>query len=211
VRPRKKDSTSWTASSGFPSTTSVPVALLPISSLNPAQKKSPKTKRHPYTLWKKGNDRASAVPRHSLAEAAGTLQPAAITTPENSHLRQFAQAYEFLTERSGFFRRGFPTIGFALRGNPRGADHGGTSMQGGLKGSVEPVHLQCAVCGCRGELFDLSGRKEKYCLECSADVATSILLTTEIDAATCSGEETAGLVSEFVQLSRRLLARAQLQ
>ncbi|MGB7729292.1 MAG: hypothetical protein WBL50_14770 [Candidatus Acidiferrum sp.] len=60
-------------------------------------------------------------------------------------------------------------------------------------------------------MFDLPGRKEKYCLECSADVATSILLTTEIDAATSSGEETAGLVSEFVLLSRRLLARAQLQ
>jgi hypothetical protein len=84
-------------------------------------------------------------------------------------------------------------------------------MRCGPKGSAEPSHLQCEVCGHRGELFDLPGRKEKYCLECSADVATSILLTTEIDAATSSGEETAGLVSEFVQLGRRLLARAQLQ
>jgi hypothetical protein len=86
-------------------------------------------------------------------------------------------------------------------------------MRCGPKGSAEsePCLLQCHVCGRRAELFELPGRKEKYCLECSADVATSILLTTEIDAATSSGEETAGLVVEFVQLSRRLLARAQLQ
>ncbi len=84
-------------------------------------------------------------------------------------------------------------------------------MRCGPRGTTEPSHLQCEVCGRRGELFDLPGRKEKYCLECSADVATSILLTTEIDAATSSGEETAGLVSDFVQLSRRLLARAQFE
>jgi hypothetical protein len=46
-------------------------------------------------------------------------------------------------------------------------------------------------------------------LECSADVATSILLTTEIDAATMAGQQTAGLVAEFAQLSNRLLERAQ--
>jgi hypothetical protein len=71
----------------------------------------------------------------------------------------------------------------------------------------EPSPLQCAVCGRRTELYELPGR-DKYCLECSADVATSILLTTEIDAATISGEETAGLVAEFVQLKRRLLEKA---
>jgi hypothetical protein len=73
----------------------------------------------------------------------------------------------------------------------------------------EPSPLQCAVCGRRTELFELPGRRDKYCLECSADVATSILLTTEIDAATISGEETAGLVAEFVQLKRRLLEKAR--
>jgi hypothetical protein len=72
----------------------------------------------------------------------------------------------------------------------------------------EPSLLQCAVCGHRTELYELPGRRDKYCLECSADVATSILLTTEIDAATISGEETAGLVAEFVQLKRRLLQKA---
>jgi hypothetical protein len=84
-------------------------------------------------------------------------------------------------------------------------------MACGPKGSAETSIEQCAVCGSRGELFELPGRIEKYCYECSADVATSILLTTEIDAANRLGDETAGLVAEFVQLGRRLLARAQLQ
>jgi hypothetical protein len=83
-------------------------------------------------------------------------------------------------------------------------------MEGGPKGTEpEPLRLQCAVCGREDELFELPGKTEKYCLECSADVATSILLTTEIDAATMSGEETAPLVAEFVQLGRKMLARSQ--
>ena len=77
------------------------------------------------------------------------------------------------------------------------------------KGSEESSISQCSVCGRRRELFELPGKNEKYCLECSADVASSILLTTEIDAATMSGQETEGLVAEFAQLSRRLLERAQ--
>jgi hypothetical protein len=79
----------------------------------------------------------------------------------------------------------------------------------GPKGSVEPSLLQCSVCGRHTELFELPGRKDKYCLEGSADVATSILLTTEIDAATESGDETSALVAEFVQVGRRLLGRVQ--
>jgi hypothetical protein len=75
--------------------------------------------------------------------------------------------------------------------------------------SVATSVVQCSACGRHAELFELPGHREKYCLECSADVATSILLATEIDAATISGEDTAGLVAEFVQLGRRLLARAQ--
>jgi hypothetical protein len=82
-------------------------------------------------------------------------------------------------------------------------------MSCGPKGSEEPSDLQCGVCGRRIELVGLPGRSEKYCLECSADVATSILLTTEIDAARLSGQETEALVAEFTQLSKRLLDRAQ--
>jgi hypothetical protein len=67
----------------------------------------------------------------------------------------------------------------------------------------------CSVCGCVAELVDLSGRTDKFCLECSGDVATAILLTAEIDAATLSGRHTNELVSEFAQISSRLLDRAQ--
>ena len=82
-------------------------------------------------------------------------------------------------------------------------------MACGPNSCTEPSPLQCTVCGRRTELFELPGRRDKYCLECSADVATSILLTTEIDAATISGQETAGLVAEFLQSRRRLLEREQ--
>jgi len=67
----------------------------------------------------------------------------------------------------------------------------------------------CGVCGHRGELFELPGRPGKYCLECSADVATAILLTTEIDSATLDGRSTNELVAEFSQISSRMLDRAQ--
>jgi hypothetical protein len=79
----------------------------------------------------------------------------------------------------------------------------------GPKGSEEPSILPFSVCGRRTELFELPEKNEKYCLECSADVATSILLTTEIDAATVAGRETQALVAELAQLSHRLLERAQ--
>jgi hypothetical protein len=46
-------------------------------------------------------------------------------------------------------------------------------------------------------------------LECSADVATVILLTTEIDSATLDGRSTNELVAEFSQISSRMLDRAQ--
>jgi hypothetical protein len=82
-------------------------------------------------------------------------------------------------------------------------------MLSGPKGCEEPLSLQCCVCGHRAELFDLPGRTGKYCLGCSADIATSILLTTEIDAATMAGQEADNLIAEFSQLSSRLLERAQ--
>lgn len=82
-------------------------------------------------------------------------------------------------------------------------------MPCGPKRSGEPSSEQCGVCGRRTELFELPGRGEKYCLECTADVATSILLTTEIDAATLSGRETESLVAEFAELSHRMLERSQ--
>jgi len=79
----------------------------------------------------------------------------------------------------------------------------------GPKGSEGAPISQCNICGRHSELFELPGGSEKYCLECSADVATSILLRTEIDAATMAGQETESLVAEFAHLSHRLLERAQ--
>jgi len=75
--------------------------------------------------------------------------------------------------------------------------------------SEEPPSRGCGVCGQRTFLFSLPGRNEKFCFECSADVATSILLRTEIDAATLAGQDANPLIAEFAQLSTRLLARAQ--
>jgi hypothetical protein len=120
------------------------------------------------------------------------------------------RSYIILTEGSGFPQRDAPTMVLRRVGN-RHARFVEEQMVWGPKGSAGTAVVQCAVCGSHTELFELPGRSEKYCFECSADVATSILLTTEIDAATRSGEETAALVAEFLQLGRRLLSRAQLQ
>jgi hypothetical protein len=68
---------------------------------------------------------------------------------------------------------------------------------------------QCSVCGHHSDLVELPGINAKYCSECSADVATSILLKTEINAAWLSGQRYDSLAAELAQLSRRLLERAQ--
>lgn len=67
----------------------------------------------------------------------------------------------------------------------------------------------CSVCGGVMELLELPGRTGKFCLSCSADLATVILLGTEIDAATVAGRNTHALVSEFNEISIRMLGRAQ--
>jgi hypothetical protein len=93
------------------------------------------------------------------------------------------------------------------------------ALDAGVGGSVKPgvpensgrSVLQCGACGREAELFELPGRKEKYCFECSADVATSILLAAEIHAADGSGEDTARSTTECLQVRRRFLARAQPQ
>jgi hypothetical protein len=82
-------------------------------------------------------------------------------------------------------------------------------MLNGPKGTEQDVVGQCSVCGLVAKLFELPGKTEKYCLECSADVATAILLTTEIDAATLAGQSTEAMTCEFVEITRRMLDRAQ--
>jgi hypothetical protein len=129
---------------------------------------------------------------------------------EVTHCAGFPLVYEILMEGSDVPEWGFHRM-VPLHVANRGIhDSWGKLMEGEPKGSAVSV-AQCAVCGSHRELFELPGRKEKYCYECSADVATSILLTTEIDAATRSGEETDVLKAEFVKLSRRILERAQLR
>lgn len=82
-------------------------------------------------------------------------------------------------------------------------------MLTGPKGTEQDSITQCSVCGRIEALFDLPGRTEKYCLECSADLATAILLSTEIDAATLAGSSTNALESEFSEISGRMLERSQ--
>jgi len=88
----------------------------------------------------------------------------------------------------------------------------------GKKGKLGSFHMetseqdligQCSVCGCVAELLELPGRTDKFCLSCSADLATVLLLGTEIDAATVAGRNTDALVSEFNEISTRMLGRAQ--
>jgi hypothetical protein len=67
----------------------------------------------------------------------------------------------------------------------------------------------CSVCGGGTELLELPGRTGKFCLSCSADLATIIVLGTEIDAATVAGRNTNALVSEFQEISAGMLGRAQ--
>ena len=68
---------------------------------------------------------------------------------------------------------------------------------------------QRGVCGRVRDLFELPGRAEKFCLECSADLATVILLSTEIGAATRAGRSTDASESEVSEMSRRMLERSQ--
>ena len=82
-------------------------------------------------------------------------------------------------------------------------------MTMGPKGCEEDLSWQCCVCGRFEELFELPGRSERYCLGCSADIATARLLATEIDAATLAGQNASFLISEYEQLGARLLGRSQ--
>ena len=85
----------------------------------------------------------------------------------------------------------------------------GTAMMMGPKGCEEDLSSQCSVCGRLAELFELPDRCGRCCLECSADIAAAAILATEIDAATLAGQNVSSLISEYEQLSARLLGRSQ--
>jgi hypothetical protein len=82
-------------------------------------------------------------------------------------------------------------------------------MLTGPKGTEQNSIAQCSVCGRIEEIYELPGRTEKCCLECSADVATAILLRTEIDAAIFANRSIEALVAEFSEVSSRILKRSQ--
>jgi hypothetical protein len=82
-------------------------------------------------------------------------------------------------------------------------------MLSGPKGTGEDLVSQCSICGRTGALFDLPGTTEEFCWSCSADFATIIVLTTEIDSATLAGVSADGLQSELCDISRRMLDRSQ--
>jgi hypothetical protein len=71
------------------------------------------------------------------------------------------------------------------------------------------VAKRCGMCGRVRDLFELPGRPEKFCLECSADLAAVIQLNTEIGAATRAGTSTDTLELELSEMSRRMLERSQ--
>ena len=58
---------------------------------------------------------------------------------------------------------------------------------------------QCSVCGRVQELFEFPGRREKFCLACSADVAIVVHLAHEIAA---------GRVCEVPEQRESMLDRA---
>jgi hypothetical protein len=78
-----------------------------------------------------------------------------------------------------------------------------------METTEEDLIGQCSVCGRVTELMELPGKAGTFCLSCSADLATVILLGTEIDAATVAGRNTDALVAEFEEISSRMLGRAQ--
>jgi hypothetical protein len=82
-------------------------------------------------------------------------------------------------------------------------------MLSGPKGTEEHLVAQCSICGRMEASFDLPRTTEKFCWGCSADFATIIVLTTEIDSATLAGVSTDDLRSELCDISRRMLERSQ--
>jgi len=73
------------------------------------------------------------------------------------------------------------------------------------------VTARCNGCARLRELFELPGRGERYCFECSADVATVILLSTEIDQSRRAGEDARALESEVAALASRMLSRSRFE
>jgi hypothetical protein len=131
-------------------------------------------------------------------------------------IEPWAEDYGFLIKPSGLSEPYFPSIelefdgcissGSAFASQPAKE---GTQMGPKWEQLDQEVVGHCSACGHVTELFELPGRAEKYCLACSADIATSVILSAEIDAATMNGSDANALVCEFAEISSRMLVRAQ--
>ncbi len=82
-------------------------------------------------------------------------------------------------------------------------------MAGDVGSVAQECTAACSVCGRASQFCELPGHQERLCLSCSADLATVVVLRTEIDAATLAGQNTENLVMEFAEFSARILMRAQ--
>ena len=75
----------------------------------------------------------------------------------------------------------------ALRSSELQSGEKGAFMLCGPKGTEEGVVERCRISGREHAPFELPGTTEKFCSGCSADCATIVLLTAEIDSATLDG------------------------
>jgi hypothetical protein len=82
-------------------------------------------------------------------------------------------------------------------------------MLSGPKGTEQSSVAPCSICGRIEASFGLPGTTEKFCCGCSADLATILVLTDEIDSATLAGARTDELISELSDISSRMLGRSQ--
>jgi hypothetical protein len=83
-------------------------------------------------------------------------------------------------------------------------------MLSGPKGTEQSSVAPCSICGGIEASFDLPGTKQRFCWGCSADLATILVLTDEINAAKGAGAGTDELLSEVSDISSRMLQRSQL-
>jgi hypothetical protein len=67
----------------------------------------------------------------------------------------------------------------------------------------------CDTCDRVSEVFQLPGRKDSNCVECSDDIAMLISLHALIKNATSQGESAAELETEAAPIIRRLTMRCQ--
>jgi hypothetical protein len=97
----------------------------------------------------------------------------------------------------------------SLRSSELQSGEKGAFLLCGPKGTEEGAVERCSICGREHASFEFPGTTEKFCSRCSADCATIVLLTAEIDSATLDGGCVDELRSELSAISRQILERSQ--